>query len=914
MPRGRRRYQIEWILLSIALLTLGSLLGYSVYANYGEIEAMEGDRLQVQARVIAENLERQLVGVNNALVGVRDDLLQWNGNTISVAPSRRLKVLSDAMPGVRTLFIANADGTILDSNRRQFAGVSVADREAFKALRASADAASLHISPPFRTPLGVIVVNAMRVVAGARGEFAGVVAAALDPEYFNVLLRSVLYAPDMSVVVTHWDGKVFLSMPQGVAMVGLDLAKPGSFFSRHRESGRTATLLTSTSVARGDERMMASRTLERADLHIDKPLIIHVSRNLSAVFADWRRDAYQRSWMFGVLVLITTLGLILHQRRQRTYDRIEIEQDAARRHAEQALRQSEERYRSLIEWSPEPLAVHRSGKLIYVNPAAIKLFGAASAQDLVGKPILELIHPDFHQIVLARVKSIALGAASTPMIQERYLKLDGTEMDVEVQATSIIYDGEPAVQASLRDVTERKQAEAAVNMAAQRLQIALEGSQISVWETDLRTNQIWLDAAWTAFLGMPPGETRTNALELLQIVHPDDRHGISAAAVDTQKGKISSYAVEHRVRTADGEWKWIMSRGRVIERDAGGRPLRMSGTNTDITERKRLQDAKYESEARFRLLIEKSLAGMYVLRNAHFLYANPRLEEILGYGPGEMVGLNADQLVLAEDLPIVHAAREQLRTGAGSASYSVRVRRKDGATIELGVQSMLTDFEGAPATIGMAQDIGERSRAQAQIKHYIARLEHTTEGALGAVALMVEQRDPYTAGHERRVGDLAAAIGAEMGLPEETVKGLRLTGYVHDIGKIGVPAELLSKPTRLTPIEMQLIRIHAQTGFDVLKGVDFPWPVAEVILQHHERLDGSGYPRQLKGEQIIIEARIMSVADVVEAMSSHRPYRPGRGMDAALQEIEKNSGILYDQPVVAACLHLFRNKGYTLPA
>ena len=213
----------------------------------------------------------------------------------------------------------------------------------------------------------------------------------------------------------------------------------------------------------------------------------------------------------------------------------------------------------------------------------------------------------------------------------------------------------------------------------------------------------------------------------------------------------------------------------------------------------------------------------------------------------------------------------------------------------------------------MAQDIGERKKAQAEIERYIARLEQAMESTLGAVSGMVELRDPYTAGHERRVGDLAAAIGAELNLPEATLKGLRLAGYVHDIGKISVPAEILSKPSRLTPLETQLIRGHPQSGYDVLKNVDFPWPVAEVILQHHERLDGSGYPRQLKNGAIILEARIMAVADVVEAMSSHRPYRPGLGINAALEEIAWNSGKFYDPQVVDACLRLFREKGYVLP-
>ncbi len=333
----------------------------------------------------------------------------------------------------------------------------------------------------------------------------------------------------------------------------------------------------------------------------------------------------------------------------------------------------------------------------------------------------------------------------------------------------------------------------------------------------------------------------------------------------------------------------------------------------EVADRKKAEDALRINEQRFRLLIEKSLAGMYVSRNGCYVYANPRLEGILGYGPGELVGVSANDVVLPDDLSIMNAAREKLKTGEHTAAYEARARRKDGSIVELGVQSVVVDFEGARSTIGMAQDIGERHRAEAEIKSYIARLEQTTEATLQAVALMVEQRDPYTAGHERRVGDLAAAIGAEMGLQENTVKGLRLTGYVHDLGKISVPAELLSKPSKLSSLEFQLIKTHAEAGYNILKDVDFPWPVAEVILQHHERPDGSGYPRQLKGAQILLEARIMAVADVIEAMSSHRPYRPGLGLDKALDEIEKNSGTLYDPQVAAACLRLFREKGHTLP-
>jgi PAS domain S-box-containing protein/putative nucleotidyltransferase with HDIG domain len=206
--------------------------------------------------------------------------------------------------------------------------------------------------------------------------------------------------------------------------------------------------------------------------------------------------------------------------------------------------------------------------------------------------------------------------------------------------------------------------------------------------------------------------------------------------------------------------------------------------------------------------------------------------------------------------------------------------------------------------IGALRAVGEREQA-------VRRLHDSLEDTIGALASTVEIRDPYTAGHQRRVAKLAAKIAERMGLPEDQTRGILLAGLIHDVGKINVPAEILSKPGELTPLEMQFVRSHAQTGYDIIKGVEFPWPIAEAVLQHHERLDGSGYPRGLAGEAIIVEARILAVADVTEAITAHRPYRPAMGLDAALAEIEGGKGRLYDAAAVDACVALFRNQGFT---
>jgi len=202
----------------------------------------------------------------------------------------------------------------------------------------------------------------------------------------------------------------------------------------------------------------------------------------------------------------------------------------------------------------------------------------------------------------------------------------------------------------------------------------------------------------------------------------------------------------------------------------------------------------------------------------------------------------------------------------------------------------------------------------AELKQSEKQLRTSLLDSIMALAAMVEMRDPYTAGHQRRVAQLAVAIAQELRLPQEQVEGVHLAGVVHDVGKIRIPAEILSKPGRLTALEFSLIKEHSQNGYEILKSIAFPWPIAQIVQQHHERLDGSGYPQGLKGHQILLEARIVAVADVVEAMSSHRPYRAAQGINSALKEIEQGRGSVYDAAVVDACLRLFAEKRFAFSA
>ena len=210
----------------------------------------------------------------------------------------------------------------------------------------------------------------------------------------------------------------------------------------------------------------------------------------------------------------------------------------------------------------------------------------------------------------------------------------------------------------------------------------------------------------------------------------------------------------------------------------------------------------------------------------------------------------------------------------------------------------------------LKQDITRRESAEAEVQSTLNRLRSAMGGVVQAMALTVERRDPYTAGHQRRVADLARGVAAEMALSTHQIDGIRMAGLIHDLGKICVPAEILSKPGQLTELEHTLIQDHPQVGYEILKEIEFPWPVAQIVLQHHERIDGSGYPVGLSGDDILIEAKTLAVADVVEAMASHRPYRPTLGRDMAIEEISQNRGVLYDADVVDACMKLLQEKDF----
>ena len=317
-------------------------------------------------------------------------------------------------------------------------------------------------------------------------------------------------------------------------------------------------------------------------------------------------------------------------------------------------------------------------------------------------------------------------------------------------------------------------------------------------------------------------------------------------------------------------------------------------------------EALRESRQKFHSSFSEMAEGVYLHEiiynkkgeavNYRIIGANPASEINLDIKVKDAIGKLATELYRTEEAPFIEIYAKVAETGKPISFEKYFPPMKKHFYI-----SAYSPEKGKFATV--FTDITERKQAEKKLKK-------SMEATIQTMSKIIESRDPYTAGHQQRVCQLATHIAKELGLPKDKIEGIRIASLIHDIGKIGLPTEILSKPTKLSDMEFDLIKSHSRIGYDILKSIEFHWPIAQIILQHHEKVNGSGYPRRLKGEEILLEAKIICVADVVEAMSSHRPYRPALGIDKALEEISKNKGILYDPEVVDACIKLFKEKGF----
>ena len=582
-------------------------------------------------------------------------------------------------------------------------------------------------------------------------------------------------------------------------------------------------------------------------------------------------------------------------------------------------------WQKIIQAFNDPvLILDKDFRILNVNEATL-LFFDKPEKEILGQTCYRLMHNTDTPPAICPTEKIKV----TKRREEAELYLPDKDIWVHVTADPL-FDTEGNIEIiihMIRDITERlsaeqagKQAEETLLNEKQKFLTLLENApfgmiMISQNGTITYTNQKFREIFGYEPKDIPDGST------WFRKAYPDAayRHEvISAWKDDLEEGRVGEQRPRVFTATCKDGSKKIVNFIPV---------LLATGDNLmaceDITERlsaeqagKQAEEALKLSEEKYRSIFENVIEGIFqTTPEGRFLTVNPVLARIYGYGsPEEIIETVTD---IGRQVYVKPNERNEfiriMQEKGVITGFEVQLKRKDRSTFWASINARAVYDENGNVLYceGTTEDITLRKKAEEKLTTTLESLHRAIGATIQVVVATVEARDPYTAGHQRRVTDLARAIAAELGLSSDRIEGIRMAGSMHDLGKISIPAEILSKPTKLTDIEFSFMKAHAQYGYEILKDVESPWSLAEIVLQHHERINGSGYPRGLKGNDILLEAHIIAVADVVESMASYRPYRPAKGIDAALEEIEKNKGILYDEQVVEVCLKLFREKQFS---
>jgi PAS domain S-box-containing protein len=577
----------------------------------------------------------------------------------------------------------------------------------------------------------------------------------------------------------------------------------------------------------------------------------------------------------------------------------------SRKLTDNAFQESETKFRALTETTASATLVVQGEKFRYVNPAFEKLSGY-TLQDLQKLRFWDLVHPDFQQMVKERGFARQRNENIPTRYEFKYVTKSGEARWIDFSATFIEFENKPALLASGFDITERKQIEDALRKSEEKYRLLIENANEAIMVAQDGKLK-FMNPKTIDVLGYSQEDLMANSFT--QFIHPDDQQMVMDNHVRRLRGDKVAPVYTFRVITKDGRVRWVEINVVRVMWDDRAATLNFM---TDITERREMEQQLIDSEKNYRTIFETTGSAMMILEeDTTISLVNTYSEVLSGYTKEEIENkISWTKLVYKDDIEQMRSYHYSRRLDPALAptSYEFRLVDKQGKIKNIYLNIAL--FPGTKKSVVALLDITERKRTEDALQESLEKLRKTLQGTVQAMAMTVEISDPYTAGHQRRVSNLARTIAQEMGLSKDQIDALRMAGVIHDIGKICIPAEILSKPTKLTDIELQLIHIHSQVGHDILKEIEFLWPVAKIVLQHHERMDGSGYPKGIKGDEIMIESRILAVADVVEAIASNRPYRPAQGFDVAFNEISKNRGILYDADVVDACLRLFNEKGF----
>ncbi|MDH4210761.1 MAG: PAS domain S-box protein [candidate division WOR-3 bacterium] len=578
-----------------------------------------------------------------------------------------------------------------------------------------------------------------------------------------------------------------------------------------------------------------------------------------------------------------------------------------RKRAVRALKDSEEKYRNLFHSSNDAIFIHDvAGNITDANSRAEALFGYKKAE------ILEMTVANFHP-----ADQVAKSAkAFKDIVKDGFVnfeiyfkKKDSSVFPAEVSASLFEIGDRKWIQGVVRDISDRKQSEMKLRESEERYRDLVEKAGAAILLIDRDGKFSYYNKRFAELLGYSFDEMGKKELE--SIVHPDDFERVVRIRQALIQGKTETFRHEFRGVRSDGGIVYLECDATAM-RDDGS----IIGTRSyiwDVTLRKTAEEEIKNSEERLKLLFEYAPDGYFLTDlKGNFLDGNKAIEEIVGYKKHELIGKSfvKAKLLSSDQIPSIYELLARNAMGHRTGPDEFTLTRKDGSKTIVGIRTYPVKIDGKTVVLGIARDMTDYKRTQEELRKSYDRMQKVLEDTINALTSAVEKRDPYTAGHQHRVAILADAIAKKMKLPSHQKEGLHVAALVHDIGKINVPAGILNKPSSLSDAEFALVKDHVLVGYDILRTIEFPWQVAEIVFQHHERLDGSGYPMGLKGSDILMEAKILAVADVVESMMAHRPYRPARGKDKAITEIKVNKKKLYDVKIVKACLKVLSDTGF----
>ena len=603
-----------------------------------------------------------------------------------------------------------------------------------------------------------------------------------------------------------------------------------------------------------------------------------------------------------------------------------------RKQAADNLKESENKYRLLAENVNDVIFVMDMNlKYTYVSPS-VKILRGYEPEEVLKNTSAEVLTPASMELAMKTLSEFMELEKSgrreeipvSKTLQLEMIRKDGTTVWTEVKF-SLVRDKDQrpvGIIGVTRDITERKRSESQREAALEALRESeanykqlFDNAPSAIYQVDFRTGK-FLKANDVICKYFCCSQEEITSLSPYDLLTKESQILFLERLNKMTKGDQVPANPEYEFVDKKGKRRWLKLNAKNIYDSEG-----LAGADViahDITDRKQAEQELMESKDLVDTVVE-NIPLMVFLKEAkdlRFVMFNRAGEELLGYDRKDLLGKNNLDLFPPEQAAHFMAKDREVLDGK---AIMMDIPEEEILTAKKGQRLLHTKKVCIRSTdgttkylLGISEDITERKQAEAKLQQTLESLRKSFSTTVQVMASAVEVKDPYTAGHQLRVADLARFIATEMELSPEIIEGIRMAGTIHDIGKLSVPAEILTKPTKLSEAEFSIIKEHSQKGYDMLKDVESPWPLAQIVYQHHERMNGSGYPRKLKGDEILMEARIMAVADVVEAMASYRPYRPALGIEAALAEIEKNRETLYDKTVADVCLKLFREKDYQL--